>query len=264
MSIHRFLLFMLSAIMNVFTQAALTMAYVTDTDVDFDPYEYNIAKIRDACLQVHGERWFKKNILLERKYRACSLSLSNTDFMETIFRVADSGDLMDMKSVLDYMAYQNDTIYLSICEEYFEKMFANNVTLNKYIKALTPSNFGYSTLGRGMHFLHVGNLPEKKSNNLIVIQFKYSSIGNLTSNWWEYSKKCEKEGCMDISNWHFDKGKVTDRDIDLYYDFIVDSDRRHLQTRPTRLIPIGVRYEYNPNERIVSIKDGNVFIEPAD
>lgn len=35
--------------------SALAIALVPDTDREFDPMEYNSAKIRQACIEVHGE-----------------------------------------------------------------------------------------------------------------------------------------------------------------------------------------------------------------
>ena len=117
--------------------AALTIAFASRSDNGFMPLEYSSAKIRKACIKVHGEEWLKKNILVERKYRTGALFLSNINFTEISCRNADPRDLMDLKAVLDYMAQHNDTLYISIMDDYFERMDTGNTDFNSYIRKRT-------------------------------------------------------------------------------------------------------------------------------
>lgn len=265
----KFLFTLLSVVLfiSITTKAALTMAYVSIADREFWPVEYNSAKIRQACIEVHGEEWVKENIILDRKYCSGSLFLSNANFMEISCKMADPKDLLALKAVIDHMAANNDTLYIGVKDEYFDKMYTN-VYLNSKTSYRCPYSITsmYSVLNPIGHFLRVGEVTDIGEPDLTIAQFETFYLGNgcITDLNYinKYKEKCKKEEYMDLSYWHFDKKKVRQRDIDLYYDYTVACDKLLLKTHPKRIIPIDVDYNYSPNERIIYILDGNVFIEP--
>ena len=244
----------LSAFMRA--EAALTTAFVTEIENNFWAMDYNCAKIRQACLKVHGEKWFKKNIVLDRKYRQGVLSISNTNFMEILFRGVDPEDLMELKEVIDYMASRNDTLYIPVSRDYFEQIYNSPYALNEYMRKHTSSYFDFSVMNGSRNFLRVGEVPDRIGPDLTIIQFETFYLGNgcVGDLLMEYREKCEKEGYMDLSHSHFEKEKVRKEDINLYYDYTVASDKLLLKTRPERKIPIDVRYDTAPNEQGLYIR----------
>lgn len=247
-------------------RAALTIALVSDADREFYPMGYNLAKIRQACIKVHGEEWFKQNIIYERKYNAGSLYLSNTNFMEVKCRDAHSQDLIDLFAVLNYMAFCNDTLYLPVMKWQFDTIYNSKSAFDSYVKERTSSSLEYlNDINDKYHFLRTGRVPDIKSDDLNVVEFETFYLGNgCENNGFEYWEKCRKDGYMNLSWWHFDKEKVREEDISLYYEYIVAGIKDILNTRPKQSIPVDVHYDYNPNMRIVKIQNGNVFIEPSD
>lgn len=247
------------------TKAALTMAFVSSSDKDFLPLEYNCAKIRQACIEVYGEEWFKQNIIYERKYSNGAVFLSNTNFLQISCKRVTPRDLIALKTVFDHMAYCNDTLYVPVIEKTFEKIHSIHSAFDNYLLEETSFNFKETVLYPVMYFLRVGKAPNRKSNKLIIADFMPFSLGNggiVGESLMEYENKCLKSNYLDLSYSLFDKEKVSEKDIDLYYAYTMASDKQLLETRPKRIIPIDVRYDYSPNERIVKVMNGNVFIEP--
>ena len=251
----------LCILLLVFIKAdgALTMALVPDNvEEDFWTRPYSMAKIRQACIDVHGKEWVKRAVL-ERKFVAASIELSNAGFMQFSFRRVDPKDLQDFKDVVDYMAARNDTLYFGYWDfnPYdFKEISASPEALNRYLhtwieldKDIVLDPVGY--------FLRVGNPPDMTDPDLVLIHYPFNVLwgGLLTYDISEeYKEKCKEEGYVDLSRMRFDKTGVTDRDLDLYYDYIVAENKQLLATRPKRTIPIDVRYDATPNEQGFYIK----------
>lgn len=247
------------SLLFTFTQAyaSLTMAFISYLEEDFDVMEYNSAKIRQACIKVHGEEWLKEKIILERRFLWESVFLSNAGFMEiSCHWGADPKDFMDMKAVFDYMASRNDTIYVGVESWEFKNISTSRAALGRYIKQRTESGFEYAVL-KPVNCLCVGNPPYIDNPDLIIIQSGIFALGShcvVGDLGREYREKCKKEGYMDLSFGHFDKKEVREQDINLYYDYTVASDKLLLKERPKRTIPIDVHYNYNPKEDNIYIK----------
>lgn len=251
--------FIIFSLLFTFTKvdASLTMAFISILGEELGVEEYNNAKIRQACIKVHGEEWFKERIILERRFRWESVFLSNASFMEiSCMRAADPEDFMDMKAVIDYMANRNDTIYIGVESGEFENIYTSPTALTRYIRQCTKFGFEYA-VSKPVNCLCVGNTPNIDSPDLIIIESgifnlgNYGVVGDLRR---ENLEKCKREGYMDLSSWHFDKDKVREEDINLYCDYIIASDKLILKTPPKRTIPIDVHYNYNPKENNIYIK----------
>lgn len=257
---NRFIL-ILGILLSVFIKAAgaLTMAFVPDDlEERFLTSPYNVAKIRQACIDVHGKEWFKRAVL-ERKFCAASIELSNAGFMQFSFKMVDPKDLQDFKDVVDYMAARNDTLYFGFAFSIpynFKEISASPEGINKHLHEQIPIDEKI-VLNPVGYFLRVGSLPDMTDPDLIIMHYPFNALwgGPLTADFsMEYWEKCKKEGYVDISSRRFDKTKVTDRDIDLYYDYIVAENKHLLASRPKRTIPIDVRYDATPNEQGFYIK----------
>lgn len=186
--------------------------------------------------------------------------------MEVYCVHADSKDLIDLRKVLNYMAFCEDTLYIPVMKWRFDTIYNSKVAFDSYIREITASNLRYlNDIGARYHFLRVGTFPNPNIPDLNVLQFETFYLGNgcvVGDLNWEYWEKCKNEAYMNLSDWNFDKENVREKDIDLYYNYTVASDNQILETRPQRIIPTDIRYDYSPNERVVRVRNGNVFIEP--
>lgn len=261
MQTYRSSILILGIMLLVFIKAdgALTVAFVPDNiEGHFMTSPYNMAKIRQACIDVHGKEWFKRAVL-ERKFVAASIELSNAGFMQFSFKRVDPKDLQDFKDVVDYMAARNDTLYFGYWDfnPYdFKETPASPEPINKYLHEHIPlhKKFVLDPVG---YFLRVGNPPDMTDPDLVLIHCPFGGLwgGPLTYDISkEYEEKCKEEGYVDLSGRRFDKTKVTDRDLDLYYDYIVAENKQLLAKRPKRSIPIDLRYDATPNEQGFYIK----------
>lgn len=110
------------------TVAMVDMKY-RDASAVFDSIVHlsvakNNVKITQAMIAVHGEEWYKEHFIKVKPFSMMFLNIGKDNEIIISFRNNnDKSLLLDIKKALDYMALNNDTVY--IINQIFKNSYTN-------------------------------------------------------------------------------------------------------------------------------------------
>ena len=243
-------LFILSGVVNAY--AALTMALASSYEGCFNVYEHNDAQIRQACIKVHGEEWFKENIIYRRKFSSVYLTLSNCGMMQIRSSYDGLEDLLELKAVFDYMSSKNETLYVDARRDKALYWYLDT-SPEEYLSENTPAYFNNTFRQSPFSYLRIVERTARfnsKFRTAEVGTFVHRGVYYETPVFKEYLKKCETEGHLDLSR-NPKQELISGEDIDMYFDFIVAHDKLVLESHPKRIVQLGVYYNHNTESRII-------------
>ncbi len=261
MIMNRFLSVLIVSLLSnlaFIAKADLNIAIASDFEEGFEVGLLTRAKIRLACLEVHGEKWYKENMILSHKYRFGSIMFNNQDRNAMQIRSVRAGvkELVDLKKALDYMAHNDDTLYVS-------RMDINRLRSDPsyLLLQLYDSNWRYDryVLNPDVNMLRVGKFPVMNDSLLIYgFDLQLRTI-NITPDPFyeellaEYREKCKAEGYEDLSKYTFRYVPETssEKEIDLFFRYFVAQDRHIVDTfKVKHAFPLDVNYVPDPEAEV--------------
>ena len=253
MIMNRFLSVLIVSLLSnlaFIAKADLNIAIASDFEEGFEVGLLTRAKIRLACLEVHGEKWYKENMILSHKYRFGWVVFNNQDRNAMQISSVRVGvkELVDLKKALDYMAHNDDTLYVS-------RKDINRLRSDpSYLLRSLGNNWRYDRclLNPDVNMLRVGKFPIMNDSLLIYdFELQLRTI-NMTSDPFykelmaEYREKCKAEGYEDLSKYTFRYIPETssEKEIDLFFRYFVAQDRHIVDTfNVKRSFPLDIHYE---------------------
>ena len=245
------------------SKADLRFALVPDYPYSFECNDVNSAKIRQACIAVHGEKWYKDNMIYDYTQIGSDLYFTNCDLTIVSRRCKQDAisckDLMDIKKVLDYMAMRNDTIYLSVSQSDFDTLMSGSKSLKDCDGMLKNSWNGKDGILRNLMFtslnyLRIGNYPSLlkwEKFEIINISFSLGPSHILDAWHWgfdEYEKDCEKLGYIDVFYLTDSlRQELKPSDVDFFFDFLMEFDRKKIgEYKPDKVLLTNFYYKCDP------------------
>ena len=257
MIMNRFLSVLIVSLLSnlaFIAKADLNIAIASNYEEGFEVGLLTMAKIRLACLEVHGEKWYKENMILSHKYHYTWVTFNNQNNAIQIGLSREKvKDLVDLKKALDYMADQNDTLYVSRMDIDRLRSDPSFILINNDIRyRCNVSNPNHS-------MLRVGEIPLMNDSLLIFDFILQLRTKNSTPDPFyeelmaEYREKCKAEGYEDLSKYKFRHIPETssEKEIDLFFKYFVAQDRHIVDTfKVKRSFPIDIHYEPDPDAEV--------------
>lgn len=220
--------------------AKLTIQII-DGKEEFNVYELYLAKVRQVLIEIHGEEWFKdyfsKHLALSRKGGRTYFG-QNGELIICAQETNDLETLLVMKEDLDYLSTKEDTIYLL-------KGYDIPRSIQDIIRVC--KNVHYT------RHLFI-NMPYNEDVRLLLMPLPLST-DNLST---EYYSACREKGCIRLFMLNEDrKSEVTQKDIDLFYEYTMKWDRELLdREKEIKSTPIesGFHYQVDKEKQVLYVE----------